>query len=117
MSFVRFAGRNARRSLRRVPVEAVLWMGGLVLMVSFDPTTDAEASWCLFSWMGVDACLGCGLGHSVAHLARGHLAASFAAHPLGIPVVLVLLAHAGRLTHDAVVRSGGAVRNRAANRP
>jgi hypothetical protein len=41
----------------------------------------------LFDALGVSFCPGCGLGHSIAWLARGDLAASFQAHPLGLPAV------------------------------
>ena len=105
MTTLIIAYRSAGFHLRRVPLEAVVWLGGLAAMATLDPSATADPSWCLFDRAGVSFCPGCGLGHSVAHLARGHLAASFAAHPLGIPAVAVLLARSGRLLHDAWSRS------------
>lgn len=74
-----------------------MWLAGLALMASLDPATGADATWCLSHRFGLGDCPGCGLGHSVAHFARGQVAASVAAHPLGIPVVGALLARSVRL--------------------
>lgn len=92
--------RAMGQHLRRLPLEVMAWVGGLVLMASLDPSTGGEASWCLFRWIGIEACPGCGLGHSIAYLARGDLAASFHAHPLGIPAVLILSARCVQLLAD-----------------
>lgn len=66
-------------------------------MAAMDPAGTHMISLCPLDALGVPFCPGCGLGHAVAHLARGELAASLQAHPLGLPAVLILGAHVGRL--------------------
>lgn len=101
MTTLIIAYRSAGFHLRRVPVEAIVWLAGLAAMATLDPSATATPSGCLFEQAGLSFCPGCGLGHSIAHLARGHLAASFAAHPLGLPAVAMLLVRSGRLLHAA----------------
>ncbi len=47
-------------------------------------------SLCLMKTSGIDACPGCGLGHSIGLLARGELWHSINTHPLGIFAVIIL---------------------------
>ena len=96
--------RSAAAHVRRIPVEPVVWLLGVGAMAALDPSATAEPSWCLFRRLGIEGCPGCGLGHSIAHLARGHVAASVQAHPLGIPAVAVLLGRSGRLLYNAWTR-------------
>ncbi|MBC5774165.1 DUF2752 domain-containing protein [Pontibacter sp. KCTC 32443] len=53
-------------------------------------------SFCPFSYV-LEWCPGCGLGHAIAWLARGELKASWEAHPLGVPAVLLLCWRSGQL--------------------
>lgn len=100
---------NINRLLRsgRVPLEAFVWLGGLVLIALPDPTVLRTWTLCLFEtvglveWLGMHACPGCGLGHAVAYLFRGEFAASFAAHPLGIPVVLALIGRSTKVIYES----------------
>jgi len=80
-------------ALRAVPREAYVWLGGLLALAAADPTAPPLLDLCLFEAVGLSFCPGCGLGHAVAWLARGDVAASFHAHPLGIPAAAVLLGH------------------------
>jgi hypothetical protein len=86
-----------RRLLRRVPLEAFIWTVGLAAMAWTDPAAEGFIDGCLFKWLGVTWCPGCGLGHAVAYLFRGEVAQSLAAHPLGVVTVVVLVGHIGRL--------------------
>lgn len=98
MSDLIYAARAVGRQLRCLPWEAMIWIIGLAAMASFDPRADTLETWCLFNRIfGLDTCPGCGLGHSIAFLARGEWAASVRAHPLGIPAVITILLHVGRL--------------------
>ncbi len=83
---------NARHIFQfiRSRLEAFIWIGGLVLMALMSPS-NAHASLCPFSAMGLSFCPGCGLGHSISYLARGDFQASFMAHPLGMFAVTILL--------------------------
>ena len=79
-----------------VPAEALFWIAALVGVACIDPTGEPLVNLCLIEQMGLP-CPGDGLGTAIAHLARGQWAASWAAHPLGGPVVGVLLYHIGAL--------------------
>ena len=70
-------------------------------MATMDPTGEHLISLCPLDALGWTFCPGCGLGHSVAHLARGAFAASVHAHPLGLPAVLILVHHITRLVRRA----------------
>jgi hypothetical protein len=83
--------------LRSVPGEAYLWIAGLLAMAFADPKAAPLIDLCVFEALGASFCPGCGLGHAVAWLARGELVASWHAHPLGIPAVVILLGHTAQL--------------------
>lgn len=87
---------------RTVPREAYLWTAGLLAMATMDPTGEHLVSLCPLDALGLSFCPGCGLGHAIAHLARGDFVASFQAHPLGGPAVLILLHHITRLVQRAM---------------
>ena len=78
-------------------VEAAVWFFGLALMAAANPELPGLISLCPFDAigevMGLSFCPGCGLGHAVSHLVRGQVAASFGAHPLGIPAIAGLSIH------------------------
>jgi hypothetical protein len=95
------------RTLRAVPAEALFWTAGLVGVASMDPQGGTLVNLCVIEQLGLP-CPGDGLGRSIAHLARGQLAASWTAHPLGGPVVGVLLYHVGTLCRRARPRATGA---------
>lgn len=89
--------RPLRRWARDGRVEAVVWCVGLVAMATMAPNGDPLFRLCPLNALGAPFCPGCGLGHAVAHLARGNLTASIQAHPLGVPAVLILVTHVVRL--------------------
>lgn len=65
-------------------------VAGLTLIALHNPN-GGSASLCIIDRMGFTFCPGCGLGKSIALLFRGQLYASFEAHLLGIPAVLILI--------------------------
>jgi len=75
--------------LKNIPVEAVVWIGGLVAM-AFADISENHFMICPFALLGIDWCPGCGLGRSVRACLHGNIAASFAYHPLGVFAVIVL---------------------------
>lgn len=87
--------------LRRIPLEAAIWTAGLVAMACADPEAPGLLDGCLFRWLGVEWCPGCGLGHAVGHLFRGEWTASLEAHSLGWFAVLVLGGHVIQLVWKA----------------
>ena len=61
------------------------------------PTNDAHYSFCIFKFLGLKFCPGCGLGHSISYLFHGEIRKSFSAHPLGIFAVIVLICRISNL--------------------
>lgn len=90
-------GEWVRRAQRFVPWEALVWIGGVTAMATMDPAGAHLFRLCPLDALGFTFCPGCGLGHSVAYLARGAVMKSVHAHPLGGPAVLILIGHSGRL--------------------
>ncbi|WP_276497686.1 DUF2752 domain-containing protein [Pontibacter litorisediminis] len=88
-----------RKIRQAVPLEMLLWLTGLLLLALMDPHGDHLLSFCPFSWLLENGCPGCGLGHGIAFLVRGEWQASWAAHPLAGPAVLLLLWRCGRLLY------------------
>lgn len=78
--------------------EAWMWIIGLVALVLLAPSLENHVSICIPSALGIDFCPGCSLGASIGHLVRGELAESWAAHPLAMPTVAILI---GRIIHLA----------------
>jgi hypothetical protein len=83
--------------IRTVPLEAIVWLTGLMGLAVAGPYLDGHVTVCIPTLMGFDFCPGCGLGMSVSYLFRGDLAASWAAHPLGIPAAGLLAARSAHL--------------------
>lgn len=71
--------------------ELTAWITCLVSLAFMQPDLSAHYSLCFFKWIGLPFCPGCGLGHSISFLFHGDLGNSFAAHPLGIFAVAVIL--------------------------
>jgi len=71
--------------------ELTVWIIALILLASMNPSTDIHNSFCIFKFLGINFCPGCGLGHSISYLFHGDLKASFSAHPFGIFAVAVIL--------------------------
>ncbi|WP_299755934.1 DUF2752 domain-containing protein [uncultured Pontibacter sp.] len=88
-----------RQVQARLPLEVLLWMTGLLLLALMDPHKEHLFSFCPFSWMLEAGCPGCGLGHSIAYLVRCEWQASWAAHPLAVPAILLLLWRCGQLLY------------------
>ena len=77
-----------KRLFRYVTSEAVLWSIGLLALYFMGR---GEVSVCMFRWLGFERCWGCGLGHAVHDALHLDLASSFAHHPMGLLVLVVLL--------------------------
>ena len=71
--------------------ELSVWVGGLLWLALMNPAAEVHFSLCIFKWIGLSFCPGCGLGHSISWLFHGKLQQSLNAHPLGIFAVVVLL--------------------------
>lgn len=71
--------------------ELLVWSLALIMLACMNPAAEQHFSLCIFKWMGISFCPGCGLGHSISWLFRGEIIKSWQAHPLGIFAVVVLL--------------------------
>ena len=86
---------------RRIPMEALIWTAGLVVLACTDPTAPPLLDLCVFKALGVTFCPGCGLGHGIAYLFRGAFAASFQAHPLAPFAAVTLVGRIVTLLREA----------------
>ncbi|WP_230407113.1 DUF2752 domain-containing protein [Pontibacter cellulosilyticus] len=71
--------------------EAGLWLLGLTLLAFMKPDGEHLFSFCPYSWFLESGCLGCGIGHGISYLLQGNFQASWQAHPLSAPALLLLL--------------------------
>ncbi len=76
----------------RIPIEAFIWISGLVVLALYNPGEDRHISLCLFNALGFKFCPGCGLGRSLALFMHGEFYRSFQIHPLG-PFALAILVY------------------------
>lgn len=77
--------------------EILFWMLGLGALALMEPDGKHLFSLCPFSWVWEKGCWGCGLGHGITYLFRGEWQASWEAHPLALPAVVILLWRSGQL--------------------
>jgi hypothetical protein len=77
------------RILKRIPLEAIVWFSGLIVLAFYEPTQN-HVSICPLYRLGFDFCPGCGLGRSISFLFHGEIIRSLTTHPLGIFAVIVL---------------------------
>jgi len=75
-----------------LPLEAICWLIGLILLAMLNPYTSHPLfSLCIFHHIGWENCPGCGLGTSIALIFRGDFHNSIQTHVLGIPTLIVLV--------------------------
>ncbi len=74
-----------------LPVEALVWSAGLIILALYNPYHGEHMSMCVFNNVGFKFCPGCGLGRSVSYFFHADVIMSFSAHPAGIPAVIILL--------------------------
>lgn len=73
----------------RPHIEWVVFLSGLILMGSMDPTIQGT-SFCLFDLIGIKFCPGEGLGHSIAWFFRGNFQSAYQANLFGPFAVIIL---------------------------
>ncbi len=78
--------------MRRPQIELLVWIVGIIALALIDPAAGNRPDLCILHRLGLVRCPGCGLGASIHFLLRMDLAASWRAHPLGIPALAILLA-------------------------
>lgn len=93
---------NIRKIYYHLPIEAFIWMAGLVILAAYHPEEDQHVSLCLFNSLGFKYCPGCGMGRSLAFLIHGDVARSLQLHPLGPFALLVLLYRICQLMYNFI---------------
>ncbi len=78
--------------LKCVNLEALIWTAGLLFLAFMQFGSGNHFTVCPIKNLGFDFCPGCGLGYSIHYLFHLDIKSSFAAHPLGI-IALPLLLH------------------------
>ncbi len=78
-------------NFRLAHLEAYFWFMALLSMALTTPTHETHFTFCIFKLLGIDFCLGCGLGHAIIFLFHGDFVESWNSHPLAILAVVVLL--------------------------
>lgn len=72
-------------------LECGAWSSGLIGLALVNPSGETHFNLCLFKWIGLTFCPGCGLGHAVSWFFHGDIQRSLQAHPLGIFALIILL--------------------------
>ncbi len=82
--------KHIRYYYYHVNIEAFIWIAALLYLALINPYEKEHLNLCLFHHLGIDFCLGCGLGRSISMILHGDLSASFNIHPLGFFALFVL---------------------------
>jgi hypothetical protein len=70
--------------------EGIFWATALTILFFMDAVKTAP-SLCMFKWLYLGYCPGCGLGHSINSALHLQFATSFKQHPMGIAAILIIL--------------------------
>lgn len=89
--YVSRAAMNLTIASYRIPAEAAIWLMSLCALAVIGPEAHGHATLCIPTLLGLDGCIGCGLGHSVGLALRGDFVGSLSAHWMGIPATGLLL--------------------------
>jgi len=78
--------------LLKIPFELFFWIAALAfIFATAGPGGEPHFTLCPLANMGFDWCPGCGLGHSIGHVFKGDIQASFSSHPFGIIALGIIL--------------------------
>lgn len=96
---------NLSKTMKRLPLEAIVWITGIVLFATLESGTN-HFSLCPLKLAGFTWCSGCGLGNSIVLLLDGKLIESIKAHPMGIFALVILSFRIISLTKQYVQNYG-----------
>jgi len=71
------------RFLQQFPGEGYLWSAAMLYLAFLSPLAQIHFTLCPIALTGLEFCPGCGLGHVISALLRGHVMQSLQCHPLG----------------------------------
>jgi hypothetical protein len=92
--------------LKALPVEALTWTLGLVLLAVLPVPEGDHFTVCPLYHLGFTWCWGCGLGRSVSLLFHGEPMRSLQTHPLGLFAVIILSFRIFQLTKHYLTAYG-----------
>lgn len=69
--------------------ELLCWITALIVLF-FLPEEKPETSLCVFTWLGLGHCPGCGIGHAIHYALHVNFRAAFHHHVMGIPGVIII---------------------------
>jgi len=87
---------------KKYDFEALFWLVAMLYLTFINPYAPKHLDFCLFSLLGIENCPGCGLGKSISMLFHGDFVASFNAHPLGIPAIILILKRIYKLIKNKI---------------
>ena len=70
-------------------LELLVWVSALCALYFMD--MNSVNSFCVFKWIGIEFCPGCGIGHSINYALHLDFVASFKEHFFGTPALLIIL--------------------------
>jgi len=85
--------------------ELTFWIAALTALALSNPT-EPHYTLCPLKLAGFSWCPGCGLGHAISFLFHGDIMASFHAHWLGIPAVIIIFHRVYVLVKRQLVAQG-----------
>lgn len=87
--------------MKKLPLELLFWTGALCYLACIDPSAE-HMSLCVFRWLGISWCPGCGVGHSISYALHGNWAAAWKAHFFGIPALIILMYRIAELIYHSI---------------
>jgi len=92
---------EVKKVIEFATTEVMLWSFALIVLFFFGGGSKSFTL-CFFHLMDLNSCWGCGLGHAIHDAMHLRLSASLEHHPLGIPVLLILLQRIFKLTRSRI---------------
>jgi hypothetical protein len=97
---------GVRSFLKALPLEALTWTLGLLLLALLPVPAGSHFTICPLYHLGFTGCWGCGLGQAISLLFHGQAIRSLETHPLGIFAVIILSFRIFQLTKHYLTAYG-----------
>lgn len=75
--------------MKKVPLELIFLVGALTYLACINPAAE-HMSLCVFHWLGITWCPGCGIGHSISYALHGDWTSAWQSHFMGIPAIAII---------------------------
>src|SRR5688572_26597726 len=91
--------------IRSTPfLQALSWTVVLAVLYFMDRGS-TSGSLCLFRFLGLEHCPGCGIGHSISEALHFNLSKSFETHVMGVPAAFFLVLYIIRTFISSIKQS------------